>query len=358
MANEEKIKKPIYKKWWFWVLIILAMAVVLGGLGNRSEVVTKKIDWSEIELSKYIPEPEKAVGEISTNGSALATVEIRKLTKKEYKDYVQKCIDAGYNIDLEYENWDTVYGAFNEEGYSIRISYIESSEEMSITLKIPEKTKMKELEWPTNGLGAMLPKPISNFGNISWDNSKKFIVNLGNTSKNDYNEYVKMCEDKGFTSEHSKSEKSYKAKNSEGYEVHLMYLGANVIEISLKAPEEKATTNTNIPTTSENTKPTEETSIPTPTVNNNSTEIGKEFKKAMDSYEEFMDEYVEFMKKYTNSNGLDMSLISDYSKYVSKYAEACKNFEKWEGEDLNTAELAYYVDVQARVSKKLLEVAN
>lgn len=344
------------------IIIILAIVVVLGSLGNKDKVVnknkivTKKIDWSEIELSEYMPEPEKAVSKISINRSDLAIVEIRKLTKKEYKDYVRKCIGVGYNIDLEFENWDTVYGAFNEEGYSIRISYIESLEEMSITLKIPEKTKMKEFEWPTNGLGAMLPKPISNLGNVSWDNSEKFIVHLGNISKNDYNEYVKTCEDIGFSNEHSKSEKSYRAKNSEGYEVHLMYLGANVIEISIKAPEGKTITNTNTPTSNENTKPTEETQAPTTTSNNNSTEIGQEFKKAMDSYETFMDEYVTFMKKYS-SNPSDLELLKDYANMMSKYQTAMKDFEKWNSSDLNKDEQKYYIEVQTRVTKKLSDAA-
>lgn len=86
--------------------------------------------------------------------------------------------------------------------------------------------------------------------------------------------------------------------------------------------------------------------------------LGKKFKKAMDSYEDFIDEYVEFMKKYSESDGTDMSMIADYADYMGKYADMVKKFDKWENEDLNDAELAYYIDVQARVSKKLLEVAN
>ena len=35
-----------------------------------------------------------------------------------------------------------------------------------------------------------------------------------------------------------------------------------------------------------------------------------------------------------------------------------KYFEEWEDEDLNSDELAYYIDVQARVSKKLLEIGQ
>lgn len=83
-----------------------------------------------------------------------------------------------------------------------------------------------------------------------------------------------------------------------------------------------------------------------------------EFKAAMDSYENFMDEYVRFMKKY-QANPSDLSILSDYAEYMRKYADCMEDFKEWEnGGDMNTAETAYYIDVQARVSKKLLEVAG
>ena len=75
----------------------------------------------------------------------------------------------------------------------------------------------------------------------------------------------------------------------------------------------------------------------------------------MDSYEAFMDEYVAFMKKY-KANPSNAALIADYAKYMKKYTAMCDTFEKWEGEDLSAEEMAYYIDVQARVSKKLVEV--
>lgn len=81
------------------------------------------------------------------------------------------------------------------------------------------------------------------------------------------------------------------------------------------------------------------------------------FKAAMDSYEAFVNEYVDFMKKY-NSNRSDFSLLVSYGDYVSKYAKFVKDFEKWKDEDMNAVETAYYIDVQARVSKKLLEIAG
>ena len=101
----------------------------------------------------------------------------------------------------------------------------------------------------------------------------------------------------------------------------------------------------------------EETSKPVENNEVSKDTIRSDFKKAMDSYEEFIDEYVAFMKK-SAKNPTDLSLLTDYSDYMSKYSKFVEDFEKWETEDLNSAELAYYIDVQARVSKKLLEVAQ
>lgn len=37
MANEEKTKKPIYKKWWFWVIIIFVIIGIGSGANNNSQ---------------------------------------------------------------------------------------------------------------------------------------------------------------------------------------------------------------------------------------------------------------------------------------------------------------------------------
>ena len=82
-----------------------------------------------------------------------------------------------------------------------------------------------------------------------------------------------------------------------------------------------------------------------------------DFEDAMDSYEKFMGEYVEIMKKY-NANPNDMSLLTDYTNYMIDYTEFCEDFEKWNSEEMNDAELAYYLEVQTRVNQKLLELSQ
>lgn len=83
--------------------------------------------------------------------------------------------------------------------------------------------------------------------------------------------------------------------------------------------------------------------------------IRPEFKEAMDSYEAFMDEYIAFMENYSNSTDI-MSLLTDYTDYMTKYAEFTQKIAALDADDLSPAEAAYYAEVTARVSQKLLKV--
>ena len=71
--------------------------------------------------------------------------------------------------------------------------------------------------------------------------------------------------------------------------------------------------------------------------------------------EAFMNEYCDFMNKYAGSDGTDAGMLNDYANYIDRYAQMVQDFEAWEDDELNAAEEAYYVDVQARVSKRLIE---
>ena len=117
-------------------------------------------------------------------------------------------------------------------------------------------------------------------------------------------------------------------------------------------PEQGDTTTATTPST----QPSTEATTTATTAETDSAEIDPDFKVAMDSYEAFFDEYVAIMKKY-KENPADMSILADYATYMGQYADMMQKFEAWENEDLNKAELAYYIDVQARITKKLLEVA-
>lgn len=337
-----KNKKPFYKRVWFIILAVILAFVILVSIGGNN---TEKLVWNDYELTYLLPEPESDRGRNVSDSDDYLYVYISKTSKEEYDLYVRECEEKGFNI--EKDKSENGYVAFNENGYKLSLWYVESDKEFSITLYAPEELGV--LEWPENGLGGMLPAPTSTIGRIERDDSDYFSAMVGNTSLDDFSSYIKECEKAGFNVDYSKSEGYFSAKNEDNYKVYVKYVGFNVVEITVEIIDEK---NNKIDIENNEDETTSEKQDDSEYVDG----MRPEFKEAMDSYEEFMNEYVSFMKKYANSDGTDLSMLSDYATFMSKYAEFVEDFEKWEDEEMNDAEMAYYIQVQNRVNQKLLEV--
>ena len=84
--------------------------------------------------------------------------------------------------------------------------------------------------------------------------------------------------------------------------------------------------------------------------------LSPEFKKTMDDYEAWFDHYCEVMKKY-NENPSDMELLSEMTDLIAEETKMLEQMENMDQSEMNKAELAYYIEVTARIEKKLLEVA-
>ena len=88
-----------------------------------------------------------------------------------------------------------------------------------------------------------------------------------------------------------------------------------------------------------------------------SEDMRPEFKEAMDSYEAFYDEYCKILKQY-NENPTDISLLTKYSEMIAKLSDVDEKFKAWNEDEMNQAELNYYLEVQGRVTKKILKVTQ
>lgn len=350
----KKPKKPIYKKWWFYVIAAVALIAIISAIsGGKGK--GEKIEWSKIELRDQLPEPPSNRGTLFENSDEEFWVSLDGVSDDQYNDYLDACVDKGFTVDADKSSYS--YKAYNADGYSLDMSHI--GDGLSITLKAP--MKFGSITWPSSTVGNMLPAPKSTTGKFSYEHDDSFFVYVSETSKADYDQYVTDCSANGFNIDYDKSDTYYRADNADGYHISLKYEGNNIMAVEIKASK-NSDAGTSEPAT---TEPSTETTAPS---ESNATEtkpndtdlvdgMRKDFKDAMDSYEAFMDEYVAFMKKYSD-NPSDVGLLADYTKYMSKYADMVEKFDKWESEDLNDAELAYYIDVQARVSKKLLDVAG
>ena len=84
--------------------------------------------------------------------------------------------------------------------------------------------------------------------------------------------------------------------------------------------------------------------------------LSPEFKQTMDDYEAWFDHYCEVMKKY-EENPSDLELLSEMTDLLTEETAMLEEMENMDQSEMNAAELAYYIDVTARIEKKLLEVA-
>lgn len=341
-----KNKKPFYQKWWFIALVVIIVIGTIGSIGSRKK---EKFDWNDVEFCDRLPEPKSNVGEIISNSSDSLYMNVGKMTRSDYKDYMEECQSMGYTVESERDG--DAYIAYDEEGYNLQLNYM--GESMTIALEAP--MEMGTLSWPKSEIAGLLPVPKSSVGNVSIDTTEQCCIYVGETPADVFNEYVDECSDYGFSVDYEREDKSYNAKDEDGNELSLAYEGNKVMRIQITKSEEEDETEEEKDSKLSSEEKSEEKS-------DDSSELvdgmRPEFKKAMDSYEEFMDEYCEFMKKYEESDGASLELMDDYLDYMDKYADVMEDFEDWDDGEMNAAETEYYVDVQTRVSKKLIEVGE
>lgn len=209
------------------------------------------------------------------------------------------------------------------------------------------------ITWATSGIGSLAPKPKSTKGKISIDSEDSYQATISEVSVDDFKSYVNDCKKKGFDVDYSSVDGMYTAKDKKGYDLSVYYQDdEETMDIIINAPEQETT----VATKPKTTKP-KATKKTTSQKSNSSSGVNADFKATMDSYEEFFNDYVDFMKKYKNSTDIT-SMASDYADYMTKYSDMMQKLNDIKSEDLSTADLAYYNEVNARITKKLAEVAN
>lgn len=358
-GKEKKTKKPVYKRVWFYLVIALAAAIILGSVFGNKKDGGEKIEWSKIELSAQLPEMPFEKGKISTNTDEELSIKIEKVSEDDFKSYMKECAAKGYSVDAE--KTQSSYEAYNSAGYHLDIYLIGDS--FSLTLKAP--IKFGSIAWPTSELGFSVPEPKSSEGKFEYEYAEHFLVYVKIADKAEYEDYIDSCSAYGLDKNYDKGDTYYRADDENGYHISVSYEGNNIMKIEASSPEkdEPATaapvTDTEEKTdsvTAEQNTAVSSAEPETKKTDSSPSGLRSDFKEAMDSYEKFIDEYVAFMKKYKANPG-DISLLADYTSFISRLTDVTEKFDKWESSGLSDAELTYYLEVQSRASKKLADAA-
>lgn len=84
-ATKNKVKKPIYKKWWFWVIIVVILAAIFGNTGAKNGVedgAKDAISSTEQQATsdKFVEDVKTAIsGAIDSDNEAITDVAVEKI---------------------------------------------------------------------------------------------------------------------------------------------------------------------------------------------------------------------------------------------------------------------------------------
>jgi len=286
----------------------------------------KQLEWPNGKLGSIIPQINGVRGEIEYENLDSLYITLENISKNQYLEYVDACRNKGFFFDIAEES--DSYIAFNENGYKIDISYF-SAGDMWINVTSP--IAMSNFDWPSSEIAKFLPKPKSNYGKIEWEEDYGFVIYVGNTTINEYMEYVDAVYALGFTLDYNKGDDYFYADNADGYSVNIRYEGFNTMFVRIDEPDEEnigldsESNNEDINTIDSDEITSEEKEYETNTEVNNinlTTENCIELSNILSMKAENAPEYKEFAEKYKGKiiefDGR-IDYITNYKDYNTRY---------------------------------------
>lgn len=208
---------------------IIALLLFIPFVYSLNNFIVDQYDWSEVVLNEKLPQPNIKYFDVQINEDYMLSIHMANVGEKEFTNYVKQAKDYGYVIDSK--SYSGYYIAFNDVGDKISVNYYNFNNSMYIDLMPYEE--LGELVWPSSQIASIIPVPVSNVGKITWETVDNFHVKVGNTTLKDFNAYVELCKEKGFTVDYSRGEDSFYAYNEDGYSLDLRYEGFNTMYIRL-----------------------------------------------------------------------------------------------------------------------------
>ncbi len=313
---------------------------------SSSSKTVEKLEWPNSDLASMVPKPSFKYGTIDSNSEKYLSVTFNKVSEKEFNDYVEKCKNKGFTYDSDSSTG--YYRAYTDEGYKLKLSYDEDDSEMSLDIDAPEE--YAEFSWPSSSLASLIPETESHLGYV-FDNTEGHVsLYVGNMENDEIVAYMNSCIEKGFSIDYYKTSDYFEGKDANGNSLMIMQDGFKEMYIEITKAEEPV-----------ETTPTPEVTAESASTDSNNDSVVSDvvtpsFKEMMDGYESFMDEYIAFMQKYDSSDDT-ASLLLDYTNLVTKELEWLDKIDSVDESQLSAADDLYYLEVTARVNKKLYDAA-
>lgn len=182
--------------------------------------------WPDHKLATIAPKLEGKTGAAETDSEETVKIFLYDITEDEFKSYITDC-EKQFGVDVKKN--EKSFEGFNSEGYELVVS-LGDMKSMTITVNAP--LKLSKVSWPSSGPATLLPKPSFEMGKISIDYDWTFSIYIGDTTIDEFNDYIEKCIDKGFKKDY-RSERYFTAEKGEDIDLTIEYKGNNIVYISI-----------------------------------------------------------------------------------------------------------------------------
>ena len=348
-AKDSGSKKP-KKKGCLIALIVVIVIAAIGGISRCGGGEKERLEWPTSGLATMLPAPDSDKGSIVIDDAETFDANVDGWTKTDYDNYVAQCVEKGFVVDAE--DGGDEYEAYSEDGHHLSLSFYDGLEQMSIRLEAP--VEMGPISWPTSGAGALLPVPSSATGQIAVDSSSQFTAYVGETDADAYAAYVEACMNAGFSVDYDRGDTYFNADDASGNSLHLEYQGFGTMHISLHAADLLEDSET----ASDQNQAPEEAPQSETEADNDVASTDADFRAMVDEWEAFMNEYCDFMETYNSDSSNVVNMALDYADMMSQYGDWTEKMSAVDDGSLSAEDVQYYVDAQARINARLLEIGQ
>lgn len=197
-------------------------------VSSEESVDGVSFDWSDKEYVKNVPLPDTDKTSIQHDDDYAFWVHING-DKEAFTSYVEKCKEAGFNIQPQSID-GTLYAAYDKEGTYISVALDGTQYE----LVVRESKINNTFTWPSVGMATKIPKLDSTVGTVDVDTSSTFAVYVGEIEEDEFKAYVEECIGMGFNQDYQKGDTYFNGKNQNGDSIQIRYEGVNTMFIRVE----------------------------------------------------------------------------------------------------------------------------
>ena len=178
-----------------WIVALTVPSESSNKKTYMDEIYAQEYDWPDEGYAKVVPRwgehPDYAYA-----GDREFRATILNATQQIFNDYVAKCKEEGFNIDVT-ESDDT-FNAYNEAGNELDLHYLSNSDNRELYVTMLPALEFLEMTWPKQGVLKDVPQPDSNEIMIESMSTDFFKAYVNNITPDKYAAYIQECMEAGF----------------------------------------------------------------------------------------------------------------------------------------------------------------